>query len=49
MESLTYDTLVKWFGKREWFKKMWKGKLDRMVAKLQAEGVENTPYNDKPW
>lgn len=42
-------TLVKWFGKREWFKKMWKGKLDRMVAKLQAEGVENTPYNDKPW
>lgn len=42
-------TLVKWFGKREWFKKMWKGKLDKMVAKLQAEGVENTPYNDKPW
>lgn len=42
-------TLVKWFGKREWFKKTWKGKLDKMVAKLQAEGVENTPYNDKPW
>lgn len=42
-------TLVKWFGKTKWFKKMWKGKLDRMVAKLQAEGVENTPYNDKPW
>ena len=42
-------TLVKWFGKTKWFKKMWKGKLDRMVAKLQAEGVENTPYNDKEW
>ena len=42
-------TLVKWFGKTKWFKKMWKGKLDKMVAKLQAEGVENTPYNDKEW
>lgn len=42
-------TLVKWFGHTEWFKKMWKGKLDRMVANLNAEGVENTPYEDKPW
>ena len=42
-------TLVKWFGKTKWFKKIWKGKLDRMVEKLQAEGVENTPYDDKPW
>lgn len=40
-------TLVKWFGHTEWFKKMWKGKLDRMVEKLQREGYENTPYNDK--
>ena len=42
-------TLVKWFGNTEWFKKMWKGKLDRMVAKLQSEGVESTPYEDKNW
>lgn len=42
-------TLVKWFGKTKWFKKMWKGKLDRMVQKLQDNGVENTPYEDKEW
>jgi hypothetical protein len=42
-------TLVKWFGHTEWFKKMWQGKLDRMVAKLQANGVEATPYEDKEW
>ncbi len=42
-------TLVKWFGKTKWFKKMWKGTLDRMVKKLQDKGVENTPYQDKQW
>ena len=42
-------TLVKWFGHTEWFKKMWKGKLDRMVAKLKADGVEDTPYEDRKW
>lgn len=42
-------TLVKWFGHTEWFKKMWKGKLDRMVANLNAEGVEDTPYEDRTW
>ena len=42
-------TLVKWFGHTEWFKKMWQGKLDRIVAKLQANGVESTPYNDRNW
>ena len=42
-------TLVKWFGHTEWFKNMWKGKLDRMVDKLQANGVESTPYEDKNW
>lgn len=45
----TSPTLVKWFGKTKWFKKMWKGKLDRMVKKLQDNGVENTPYDDKKW
>ncbi|MBE6580185.1 MAG: hypothetical protein E7650_01045 [Ruminococcaceae bacterium] len=42
-------TLVKWFGNTNWFKKLWKGKLDRMVAKLQSNGVEDTPYEDKNW
>lgn len=42
-------TLVKWFGHTEWFKKMWKGKLDRMVANLNAKGVEDTPYVDHKW
>ncbi len=42
-------TLVKWFGNTNWFKKLWKGKLDRMVAKLQSNGVEGTPYEDKNW
>ena len=42
-------TLVKWFGHTEWFKNMWKGKLDRLVADLQAEGVEFTPYEDRSW
>lgn len=42
-------TLVKWFGHTEWFKKMWKGKLDRMVANLNASGVADTPYEDKVW
>lgn len=42
-------TLVKWFGDTEWFKKMWQGKLDRMVAKLQENGVESTPYEDRNW
>lgn len=42
-------TLVKWFGKTEWFKKMWRGPLDKMVQKLQDKGVESTPYEDKQW
>lgn len=42
-------TIVKWFGKTEWFKKMWRGKLDKMVYKLNERGIENTPYNDKKW
>lgn len=29
--------------------KMWKGRLDRMVANLNAEGVEDTPYVDQEW
>lgn len=45
----TSPTLVKWFGQTSWFKKMWKEPLDKLVKKLQSEGVEDTPYNDRPW
>lgn len=40
-------SLVKWFGRTEWFKKMWKTPLDLMVKKLRTKGMESTPYNDK--
>ena len=42
-------TLVKWFGSKTWFKKMWRGILDRFVKKLEKSGVENTPYEDSCW
>lgn len=42
-------TLVKWFGDTKWFKRMWKGKLDRIVINLQKKGYESTPYNDRDW
>ena len=41
--------VVKWFGHTQWFKKLWRGKLDSMVSKLNANGVEDTPYNDRIW
>ena len=41
--------LVKWFGEKSWFKNMWKPVLDKMVRKLNSDGVKNTPYNDKKW
>lgn len=42
-------TLVKWFGHTEWFKSIWKPTLDKMVEKLNASGVDNTPYDDRNW
>ncbi len=40
-------TIVKWFGKTEWFNKFWKSRLDKIVAKLKEKGYESTKYNDK--
>lgn len=40
-------TIVKWFGKTKWFKKLWQGIPDSMVQRLNRSGVEDTPYNDK--
>lgn len=42
-------TIVKYFGKTKWFKKIWKSKLDKMVGKLIKQGYESTPYNDIDW
>lgn len=42
-------TLVRWFGKTTWFKRMWQGRLDKMVEKLNGNGVQDTPYQDKEW
>ena len=42
-------SIVKLFGKTNWFKNMWKGTLDKMVKTLQEKGVENTPYSDINW
>ncbi len=42
-------TLVKWFGDTQWFKNLWKPKLDSLVAKLNQRGVADSPYQDKDW
>lgn len=42
-------SLVRLFGDKKWFRKMWKSKLDRMVKKLQDYGYDSTPYNDIEW
>lgn len=42
-------TMVKWFGKSQWFKNMFQPLLDKLVNRLHSEGVADTPYNDKVW
>ena len=42
-------TVVKLFGNTNWFKNMWKPALDRMVEKLNNNGVEDTPYDERRW
>ncbi len=39
-------TLVRWFGKTQWFQNLWRPVLNNMVQKLNSQGVEDTPYND---
>ena len=41
--------LVSWFGKTEWFKNLWKPMLDKMVRRLNEDGVADTPYEDRNW
>ena len=42
-------TVVRLFGETEWFQNFWRGKLDRMVSGLQADGFASTPYKDIDW
>lgn len=42
-------TIVKWFGNTSWFKKLWRGKLDKLVKNLNEAGVADTKYEDKEW
>ena len=42
-------TVAKCFGKTEWFKRRWRGKLDAFIERLHADGVEDTPYEDVFW
>ena len=42
-------TLVRWFGDTSWFRKLWRGPLDRLVNKLRKDGVASTPYRDCKW
>ena len=39
-------TIVKLFGKTKWFNNFWKKHLDKMVKRLNEEGISNQPYND---
>lgn len=40
-------TVVRWFGKTAAFNRFFRKRLDRLVARLQREGMESTPYRDK--
>ena len=39
-------TMVRWLGEKEWFKKMWRNRLGKLVDYLQNKGYDSTPYND---
>lgn len=41
--------VVRWFGNTGWFRRLWRDVLDRLVRRLNAEGVKNTPYMDRNW
>lgn len=40
-------TLVKWFGKSEWFRKSALLPLNKLIVYLHKKGIEDTPYNDR--
>lgn len=42
-------TVVRLFGNTSLFNRIWRKKLDSMVARLNEQGIEDTPYDDIPW
>ena len=40
---------VRWFGNSSWFRRIWRGRLDRLVDSLREKGVADTPYEDRNW
>lgn len=42
-------TMVKLFGHTTWFKQFWENRLNKMVDKLNSQGVDSTPYKDIEW
>ena len=41
--------IINLFGKTNWFKHIWKSKLDKIVYQLNQFGIDDTPYNDIDW
>lgn len=41
--------IVKLFGKFNWFHRVWKPVLNKIVFKLQKNGYHDTPYHDTTW
>ena len=41
--------LVCFFGNKRWFRNNWKKALDKMINRLQKNGVSDAPYEDKKW
>ena len=39
-------TVVRLFGRRKWFNAMWRGILDRFVARLRRKGISDQRYYD---
>jgi len=40
-------SLVRLFGKQKWFNKFWKRILDKKVARLRLNGIDNSEYHDE--
>lgn len=40
-------SIIKLFGDMKWFKNFFRGYLDKIVAGLNDNGYDNTPYEDK--
>lgn len=42
-------TVVKLVGNTSFFQHFWRSRLDKLVTQLIADGVLDTPYQDKKW